>query len=105
MKRFILVDHSIRDLAGHHYEYAVHVLRAAERAGYTPILVTNRKFQEHSSVPWKVLPLYEFGFWTEARQSRVTRWVKWLQRRWFRLRFHFRYSMLGLAWSAASEWG
>jgi glycosyltransferase involved in cell wall biosynthesis len=105
MKRFILVDHSIRDLAGHHYEYAVHVLQAAERAGYTPILVTNRKFQQRSSVPWKVLPLYEFGFWTEARTSRATAWAKWMQRWWFLLRFHCRYSKIGLAWSAATEWG
>ncbi len=105
MKQFILVDHSIRDLAGHHYEYAVHVLEAAGRAGYTPILVTNRKFQEQLSVPWKVLPLYEFGFWTEARPSRATAWTKWLQRRWFLLRFHCRYSNLGLAWLAATEWG
>jgi hypothetical protein len=101
-KRFILVDHSIRDLAGHHYEYAVHVLRAAANAGYQTVLVTNRRFQENGPVPWEVLPLYEFGFWMEDRASPFTALAKRMQQWWFLLRFHFRYSNIGLAWGAAT---
>lgn len=106
MQRFILVDHSIMGLAGHHYEYAVHVLRAAEKAGYDPVLVTNRKFCEKT--PWQVLPLYEFGFWPEP----VLPWyvklgVKLfasLTSHSFRLRFNLRYSELGLAWATRHNW-
>jgi hypothetical protein len=29
--KFILIDNSIIDVGGHHYEYAMHVLRAAEK--------------------------------------------------------------------------
>src|SRR3954469_15482357 len=99
MQRFILVDHSITGLAGHHYEYSMHVLRAVEQAGYEPVLVTNRKFRE-TGVPWRVLPLYEFGFWPEFVPSSwrfVRRLVSGLVSRSFSLRFRIRYSELGLA--------
>ena len=42
--RFVLIDQSIRSLTGHHYEYAVHVLGVAEKAGYRPVLAANRRF-------------------------------------------------------------
>ncbi len=108
MPKFVLIDHSIRDLAGHHYEYAVHVLRAAEQAGYEPVLVTNRAFRQSETVPWRVLPQYEFGFWPEPkvrRFQRLTRAVACRTRRiWFRIRCHVLYSTLGLAWSSRYQW-
>jgi hypothetical protein len=108
MKRFILIDHSITGLAGHHYEYAVHVLRAAETAGYEPVLVTNRAFQEDRRVPWTVLPLFEFGFWPEHSHSLLLRCAERIYvrlcRTWFWLKFHLRYSEFGFAWIARHEW-
>jgi len=44
--KFILIDQSISSVAGHHYEYAVHVLEAAQRAGFEPYLATNRRFPQ-----------------------------------------------------------
>jgi hypothetical protein len=107
MQRFILVDHSITGLAGHHYEYAVHVLRAAQRAGYEPILVTNRKFHE-SGIPWEVLPIFEFGFWPEARSAAYwklgVKVVSWLAPRLSLARIRWRFSEVSLAWASRYHW-
>ena len=42
VSKFILIDNSIIGLVGHHYEYAVRVLRAAEEAGIKGIFVHGR---------------------------------------------------------------
>lgn len=101
MSRFILIDQSIIDLGGHHYEYAMRVMSAAERAGYTPILATNRRF-EPSSAPWRVYPVYRYGFWfrlTEPRLSQVLRaWVASLKQWTLRLKYELIFSPLGLLW-------
>lgn len=108
MRRFILVDHSITGLVGHHYEYAMHVLRAVVRAGYKPILVTNRRFRPGSELAWTVLPVFKFGFWPEYSPSLFLRFALkahgLLSRGLFWLRFQFRYSGLGVAWACRSEW-
>lgn len=41
MKKFILIDQSIKHSGGHHLEYALSVLSAAKRSGYTTLLATN----------------------------------------------------------------
>jgi hypothetical protein len=106
--KFVLTDHSICNLAGHHYEYAIHVLRAAERAGFEPVLVTNRKFKETGGVPCPVVPLYQFGFWPEpgamgllARCLLAWRHVK---QAWFGFRCRLRFSTFGLAWLGRTRW-
>ncbi len=60
MAKFILVDHSLRGLGSHHYEYALHVLRAARRAGLDPILATNEAF--HATMPerWPVHAVFKY---------------------------------------------
>lgn len=60
MRRFLLVDHSLRRLGGHHYPYACSVLEAAERAGFQPVLATHRDFRERGAVPahWRLHPLF-----------------------------------------------
>ena len=109
MRRFILVDHSITGLAGHHYEYATHVLRAAKRADYEPVVVTYRRFRPSGELNCTVLPLFEFGFWPEYSPSAFLRLAlrvhRSLSRGFFRLRFNFRYSGIGVAWSCRREWG
>ncbi|MCS7010655.1 MAG: hypothetical protein NZL98_04750 [Anaerolineales bacterium] len=101
MSRFILIDQSIIDLSGHHYEYAVRVLSAAERAGYTPVLATNRRFKPLLA-PWRVYPVYRYGFWfrlTEPRLSRVLRaWLTSLRQLSLRLKYELIFSPLGLLW-------
>ena len=60
MRKFVLVDHSLRRLGGHHYPYACCVLEAAERAGFQPVLATHRGFRDRDAVPpgWRLHPLF-----------------------------------------------
>jgi hypothetical protein len=53
MAKFILIDHSIVGLVGHHYESAMHVLQAAEQVGYEPILATNRGFKPDGNLGYQ----------------------------------------------------
>lgn len=60
MRKFILVDHSLRDTGGHHYPYAASVLQAAASAGYAPALATHRDFGAAKDFPphWPLHPLF-----------------------------------------------
>ncbi|MDX1964074.1 MAG: hypothetical protein SFX18_13050 [Pirellulales bacterium] len=75
--RFVLMDHSIKRLGGHNLEYAVHVLAAAEQAGFQPVLAVNRQFSatRQISPSWRVLPAYHYTTYEvpkwRARQSRL----------------------------------
>jgi hypothetical protein len=44
MAKFLLIDHSLKGVGGHHFEYAAHLLAAARRAGYEAIVATHRRF-------------------------------------------------------------
>lgn len=44
MKKFIIIDHSLSNLQGHHYECSLSVAEAASRQGYEPIIVANKIF-------------------------------------------------------------
>ena len=48
MNNFLVIDHSIKRIGGHNYEYALHILRAAERQGYRPVLAVNRRFSREN---------------------------------------------------------
>lgn len=107
MSRFILIDHSIASLAGHHYEYAMHVLEAAEAAGYTPLLVTNRKFRDEVKASWKVLPAYLYGFWApqsaSAWEQRVAQARSLSGNLLFRLKCKWKFSSAGVIWSVRDK--
>src|SRR5260221_14535626 len=71
MTNFILIDHSLHSPGGHHFEYALQVLRAAERAGFEVWLAANRKLRDSDKLPvhWKVRPVYQFTTYTRHRYS------------------------------------
>jgi hypothetical protein len=71
MTKFILIDHSLHSVGGHHFEYALHVLRAAERAGFEIWLAANRKLRESDKLPahWKIRPVYQLTTYTRHRYS------------------------------------
>ena len=105
MRQFVLIDHSIRGLTGHHYEYAVHVLGAAAKAGYQPLLAVNRKFTGQGEKNWRVFPEYEFGFWSEPRKRPMAPALLERARQiWFLARCKLRFSFLGLAWLGRNDW-
>lgn len=60
LQQFILIDHSLTNLGGHHYPYALSVLQAAERAGLAPVLATHEHFRQRTafSAQWPVHPLF-----------------------------------------------
>ena len=62
-RKFVLVDQSIVELGGHHYEYALRVLQAAREDGFDAQLVTNRHLSTSLSPGFPVLPIYRFGVW------------------------------------------
>ena len=68
MPKLILIDHSLKGVGGHHFEYAVQVLEAADRAGYEPILAANRRFASGKVLPthWRLLAPYRFATYTRA---------------------------------------
>lgn len=59
MSTFLLIDPSLRTIGGHNFEYAWVILEAAERAGYRPVLASQRRFRSLRALPphWKVLPV------------------------------------------------
>lgn len=102
MPKFIVIDHSICGIGGHYYEYARHVLGAAEEAGFDPVLATNRKFTPDEEIGWRVHPVYRCGFW--ANQS-PPRWSiaarsakKKLTETYLRCRTRLFYSELRVMW-------
>ena len=104
MRQFVLIDQSIRGLTGHHYEYAVHVLGAAEKAGYQPILAANRKFTGQDEKGWPIFREYQFGFWSEPGKRQFDRRPKeFIRRMRFLVRCKLCYSALGLFWLGRTD--
>lgn len=99
MSKFILIDHSIVDVGGHYYEYAVRVLRAAEAAGYEPLLATNQRLRDVERLPWRVVPIYQYDFF-EPKPPRmlgdIARSLTSVRRRAARLKYRFLFSPLVL---------
>lgn len=60
MSKFFLLDHSLKSVGGHHFDYAFHVATAAEQAGMKPILGTHVRFRERDSLPsqWPVVAVF-----------------------------------------------
>ncbi|GJQ25290.1 MAG: hypothetical protein HBSAPP02_03220 [Phycisphaerae bacterium] len=97
-RRFILIDHSIRGFGGHHYEYAVHVLAAARDAGFETILAVNRAFTADSGhvEPWKIVPVYEHGFWRNiASPPKHAIHKDGWRRRYFEWKLRFKHGKYG----------
>ncbi len=60
MAKFIMLDHSLYGVDGHHYSYAVNVLSAAELLGHEIVLATHVKFQPPADLPksWRLLRVF-----------------------------------------------
>lgn len=60
MSKFILIDQSLKKIGGHHYEYAVNVLHAAEAVGFEPVIASYRHFQNDGSFPphWPIFQVF-----------------------------------------------
>jgi hypothetical protein len=105
-RKFVLIDPSISDMVGHYYEYAVHVLNAADRAGYRTYLATNRGFAgaaetaDSEAPKWAIYRAYKYGFWSPTRSGgRFSRPIDWLRQLGFRGLCAFRFSIFGMVWT------
>ncbi len=60
MPRFILLDPSLREPGGHHFDYAYHTLQAAQTLGFDTALACQRRFRATASLPARcsVFPVF-----------------------------------------------
>ena len=81
MKKFIIIDHSLCNLQGHHYECSISVAEAAARFGYQPIIVANKAFPARLYPEnIKIISAFEvdwFGNYTI--QDKLPFWQKYIQ--------------------------
>jgi glycosyltransferase involved in cell wall biosynthesis len=58
--KFYLIDHSLTNMGGHHFDSARLLLQAAVRLGFEPVLATNRRLRDREGLPadWTILPLF-----------------------------------------------
>ncbi|ACB49875.1 unknown [Crocosphaera subtropica ATCC 51142] len=71
MKTFIIIDHSLCNLQGHHYECSLSVAESAARQGYEPIIVANKAFPK-TLYPnnIKVIPAFEVDWFDNPVSSK-----------------------------------
>src|SRR5690606_38211793 len=62
MAKFIYIDQSLHSLGGHHYDYAINLLTAAEEQGYEPILGAHRDLRGRANFPqnWQVFTCFRY---------------------------------------------
>ena len=62
MPKFVLIDHSLEKIGGHNYEYAIHMVRAAQQAGFDAVLATHRRFRgpTRRSIAGPIFPVFHF---------------------------------------------
>ena len=51
MPQFVFIDHSLKGIGGHEFDYACHVLREARAEGFETIVATHRKFARTNDFP------------------------------------------------------
>ena len=63
MPQFILIDPWLADVGGHNFQYALDILRSAEKQEYEPVLAVNRSLPQSTSFPacWNIMRLFRFG--------------------------------------------
>ncbi len=70
MAKFLLIDHSLKSIGGHHYDYAMHILRAAETHGFEIHLATNLRFKtEQLPTKWHVYPTFRYDAYSQYSLS------------------------------------
>ena len=66
MNKFIIIDHSLCNLQGHHYECSISVAEAAVRAGYQPIILANRALSRSLlSTEIRIMPVFDVDWFNQ----------------------------------------
>jgi hypothetical protein len=84
MKKFVLIDHSLKDLGGHYYTYASCVLPAAAGAGLQPILAMHRDFRDFDSLPpdWQRHAVFRQKSYSQPTLGETSGWWSRLLQQW-----------------------
>jgi glycosyltransferase involved in cell wall biosynthesis len=81
MKKFILIDHSIIDAAGHYLEYAKRVLQAAKSSGFKTVLGVNRRAEQVICPAADVIDkAFTHSFWENQAIGRLALAAGYLQK-------------------------
>jgi len=66
MKKFIIIDHSLCNLQGHHYECSISVAEAAVRAGYQPIILAHKALSRSLlSTKIRIMPVFDVDWFNQ----------------------------------------
>jgi glycosyltransferase involved in cell wall biosynthesis len=90
-RKFVLIDHSMKDLGGHYYTYASCVLPAAERAGLQPVLAMHREFRDFAALPpsWQSFAVFRNKSYSQRTLSAgntrgaLSRWWSRTRQKWW----------------------
>lgn len=72
-QRFVVVDQSLRDFTGHHFEYSVAVAEAAARAGWRPLILAHQAFPTAPGPPGINLKPWFDSAWNERQGEQALR--------------------------------
>lgn len=73
MKKFIIIDHSLQDLQGHHFECSVSVAEAAQRLNYEAIIIANKNFStDFYPENIKIISEFEVDWFNNSTQKLST---------------------------------
>lgn len=110
MKKFILIDHSIKNAGGHHLEYALRVLKAAKKLGFQTVLGTNKKCEEVISDHIDVVDkAFSHTFWENfqsefiARGTKERQFLNKIKTKKDQLLYDLMCSSLGFSYMAAAQ--
>jgi glycosyltransferase involved in cell wall biosynthesis len=74
MSKFVLIDHSLSSIGGHHYEYAWQMLRAAADSGYETHLACGAEFADptlsQDCLVHPTFPYPSYGKWSRLYDGR-----------------------------------
>lgn len=109
--KLALIDQSIKDFGGHHFEYALRVISAARREGIETVLGVNARAKVQDTKEVRVVPVFRHTFWQNAqrgeklrRLARMSRSIRTgLRDLWTKLVVRIRYSSIGLTALRARE--
>ena len=61
MSKFVMIEHSLRSVGGHYFEYARGISEAAQALGFEPVVAVGRELEDTSCFPkhWRVHPVFE----------------------------------------------
>ncbi len=67
MSKFVLIDHSLVQPGGHHFEYAEHAFRAAHAAGHQVVVAAHRNFKKPATWEsgWESHPIFPHTLYDE----------------------------------------